>query len=90
MPSSPTPPSITSISQRAETSPHVATIVAVPTEIPVTVPSSETIAMLSSEEVHIHVFLLVFSGSIVTSIFTLSPTLTCTFSLFNIILILYL
>ena len=59
--------------QVAETSPHLAVIVAVPTEMAVTTPSSETAATSSLELLHTIVLSVVFSGSTVAVKVLFSP-----------------
>ena len=73
--------------QVADTSPHLAVIVAVPTEMAVTTPSSETVATFSLELLHTIVLSVVFSGSTVAVKVSFSPTASSNVSLLRVIVV---
>ena len=54
----------------AETSPHLAVMLATPTETPVTVPSAATVAIASLSDAHVTVLSEVFSGNTVAVSFS--------------------
>ena len=58
----------------AVASPHVAVMLAMPTETAVTVPSADTAAIASLSDIHVTVLSVVFCGRTVAMIFSLSPT----------------